>query len=110
AHDETLRFVILQRLGLTAFYRWPGVALQVPEYSGRLKVFSGGLVRLAHDRGLEVHVWTVNDPRKMEQLLIEGADGILTDYPDRALAARRLAQLLKPGSVALEDPAAQPGS
>ncbi|HEY8394531.1 MAG TPA: glycerophosphodiester phosphodiesterase family protein [Thermaerobacter sp.] len=88
AHDETLRFVILQRLGLTAFHQPQGVALQVPEYSGRLKVFSGGLVRLAHDRGLAVHVWTVNDPRKMEQLMVAGVDGILTDYPDRALAVR----------------------
>lgn len=109
AHDESLRFVILQRLGLTAFYQPPGVALQVPEYSGRLKVFSGGLVRLAHERGLEVHVWTVNDARKMEQLLMEGADGILTDYPDRALAVRRLAGLLTPGPGASRDPAARPG-
>jgi glycerophosphoryl diester phosphodiesterase len=88
ATGEALRFVILQRLGLTAFHHPPGVALQVPEYSGRLKVFSGGLVRLAHDRGIDVHVWTINEPRKMEQLLLAGVDGIITAYPDLAVEVR----------------------
>ena len=88
ARGEALRFVILQRLGLTAFHRPAGFALQVPEYQGPLKVFSAGLVRLAHDRGLEVHVWTVNDPRKMEQLWMAGADGLVTDRPDLALQVR----------------------
>lgn len=88
ASGEALRFVVAQRLGLTPFLRPPGVALQVPEYHGPLKVFAAGLVRLAHNRGLEVHAWTVNDPRKMEQLFLAGADGIVTDRPDLALAVR----------------------
>ncbi len=88
ASGEALRFVILQRLGLTPYHRPAGVALQVPEYHGILRVFSGGLVRLAHDRGVEVHTWTVNDPRKMEQMFLAGVDGIVTDRPDLALRVR----------------------
>lgn len=88
ASGEALRFVILQRLGLTPFHRPAGIALQVPEHQGILKVFSGGLVRLAHDRGVEVHTWTVNDPRKMEQMFLAGVDGIVTDRPDLALEVR----------------------
>ena len=33
--------------------------------------------------GLEVVVWTVNDPADMAALIARGVDGIITDYPDR---------------------------
>lgn len=33
--------------------------------------------------GLQTHYWTVNDEAEMRRLLDNGADGIMTDYPDR---------------------------
>lgn len=36
-----------------------------------------------HRRGLSVWVWTVNDPLEAERLLQDGADGIISDNPDR---------------------------
>jgi len=40
-----------------------------------------------HDLGLEVNVWTVDDPEEIRRLGEAGADGIVTNRPDAALAA-----------------------
>lgn len=42
------------------------------------------LVRRAHEAGLAVNVWTVNDEARMTELVEMGVDGILTDLPDLA--------------------------
>lgn len=63
-------------------------ALQIPERSGPISVVTERLIAAAHANGVEVHVWTVNDLDDMRRLLDMGADGIVTDVADRALAAR----------------------
>lgn len=50
------------------------------------------LVQSAHDEGLGVWTWAVNETGAMERLLDVGVDGIVTDFPDRlssVLEARR---------------------
>jgi len=37
----------------------------------------------AHERGIKVHVWTVNEPEEIERINAMGADGIFSNYPDR---------------------------
>jgi glycerophosphoryl diester phosphodiesterase len=44
-------------------------------------------VELAHDHGLAVNVWTVDDPDHIRQLAGWGVDGIVTNVPAVALAA-----------------------
>ena len=46
------------------------------------------LIRSLQDLGLQVYVYTVNDPQEMRHLAAAGADGIFTDNP--ALAIRVL--------------------
>ena len=57
-------------------------ALQVPHREGRLLVASRGLIRRAHANGLQVHVWTIDEQREMNELLDRGVDGLVTDRTD----------------------------
>jgi glycerophosphoryl diester phosphodiesterase len=61
------------------------VALQVPESALGLHVTSPRTLARFHNAGVEVHIWTVNDPSRMRQLLLLGVDGIITDRADLAL-------------------------
>jgi len=61
----------------------PGQALQIPyEYKG-MTLVTEETVTAAHELGIEMFVWTVNDVEEMARLLDLGVDGIMTDYPSR---------------------------
>lgn len=57
------------------------VAFQVPERQGDLVVVDEAFVAAAHERGIAVHVWTVNDSEAMGRLIDLGVDGIISDVP-----------------------------
>jgi glycerophosphoryl diester phosphodiesterase len=63
--------------------------LQVPERSGPTRIITPRFIRHAHRAGLPVKVWTVNDPDDMARLLDWGADALISDRPDLAVAAVR---------------------
>jgi glycerophosphoryl diester phosphodiesterase len=77
-----------------SWVRWPFtkrrkyVAFQVPERAGRMRVVSPAFVRHVHREGHAVQVWVVNDPAAIHRLLDWGVDGIISDVPDIAVAAR----------------------
>jgi glycerophosphoryl diester phosphodiesterase len=47
------------------------------------------MISEAHRKDLQVVCWTVNHPAHMRSLITAGVDGIMSDYPDRILAARK---------------------
>ncbi len=61
-------------------------AVQIPERALGLDTVSPARLRAFHAAGVEVHVWTVNEPHTMRELLDRGVDGLVTDRADLALA------------------------
>ncbi|MFG2192014.1 glycerophosphodiester phosphodiesterase [Streptomyces sp. NPDC048639] len=80
--SQGVRALRLRSYGIRVPLRPTGVAMQVPERQGRVRVVDRAFLRAAHARGLQVHVWTVNDAERMEALLDLGVDGIMTDHID----------------------------
>jgi glycerophosphoryl diester phosphodiesterase len=71
-------------------YRPPGDAVQIPRSYESWQLVTTDSVEFAHRMGLEMHVWTVNDETEMAELLDMGVDGLISDYPARALDLIRI--------------------
>lgn len=65
---------ILKRLGAVAL-------------NPNLKYLDEQTVKTVRAAGFGVLVWTVNEPADMDKLIRWGVTGLITDYPDRGLAA-----------------------
>lgn len=77
-----------------SWVRWPVrrppfQEYQVPELAGTTRVVSRRFVRYAHEAGLLVKVWTVDDEEDMRRLIDWGVDAIISDRPDVAVAVTR---------------------
>lgn len=59
-----------------------GAAYQVPQRHRRVTVVSARFVERAHRAGHPVHVWTVDEPDRMHDLLDVGVDGLVSDRTD----------------------------
>lgn len=83
SREEGFRFVRWYLSGKREPFKPEGQALQIPERIKGLDYIRRGFIEAAHQVGLEVHIWTVNDPFRMKRFLELGADGIITDFPER---------------------------
>ena len=80
------------RIGLLISRRAPHAVLERARRLGaeaihpEAPLVDAGLVADAHEAGLAVYPFTVDDPEAMRRLLALGVDGLFTNYPDRMRA------------------------
>lgn len=86
---EAIQFYVYSRMGwdldsLGVTY----VALQIPYGDSALNLINTGtkaLINYAHKYDIAVQYWTINDADDAEYLIENGADTIMSDYPDMVL-------------------------
>lgn len=82
-HGEVEAFMEWLAEGRSDIYRPPGQSMQLPvEYAG-MTLISAQTLAAARVVGVEMFVWTVDDPAEMKRLLELGVDGIITNHPAR---------------------------
>ena len=91
--QEVIRLVLGSATGIPISPSRHALIAQVPVRQGPIPVVTRRSIARAHQLGLQVHVWTIDDPIVIGQLLDLGVDGIMSD-DTRALkdvfAARHL--------------------
>lgn len=58
-------------------------------YSPNYLLIDADTVSICHKRGIKVLPWTVNETADLERMKAFDLDGLITDYPDRAIKAFR---------------------
>lgn len=58
-------------------------------YSPLYLLVNKKLIKKCHAKGIQIIPWTVNEEKQMLQLKAMGVDGIITDYPNRAVKVLR---------------------
>jgi glycerophosphoryl diester phosphodiesterase len=86
----TTAFSIYETLYLYSFYKFGflfldislnGSVLQIPEMYGQFRLVTESFIKALHEKGIELHVWTVNKEEDMRRLINLGVDGIMSDDP-----------------------------
>ena len=83
AQEETKKFIYfhlaqLDKLVFDIKYE----AMQLPLSNSGVNLATKAIIRDAHRRNIAVHYWTIDDKETMKELILMGADGIITDRPD----------------------------
>ncbi len=78
----------------------PYRALALPfDLSGFVNLGQAQIINYAHEHNLAVFYWTVNDEKDLAYLMSIGADGVITDYPERAYRVRSRILSEKEGTI-----------
>lgn len=93
SHDEAQKMIIHSYTLTGVFYNPKNYSsLQIPTSFGvpvinELDLSTKHLIEEAHRHNMAVHYWTINDLETMKYLIRQGADGIITDYPELLMQA-----------------------
>lgn len=65
------------------------LGFQPDTYSPHFSLVDEATVKYCHERGIKIVPWTVNEIADLERMKTFDLDGIITDYPDRAVKVFR---------------------
>ncbi len=82
----TLAFLVGNKLNYKAQLKKLGFNPSI--YSPYFKLLDANVIVKLQKKGIKVIPWTVNDLSEMKLLIEWGVDGIITDYPDRAIGLK----------------------
>lgn len=82
AEDEVIFAQAAFRLGFKKV-RLPGRFASLPRAKYGFSLDTAAWIEFLHRHGVRVYYWTVNEKEEMKELASRGADGIITDWPDR---------------------------
>jgi glycerophosphoryl diester phosphodiesterase len=77
--QEVIRLVLGSTTGIPISPSQHALIAQVPVRQGPIPVVTRKSIARAHQLGLQVHVWTIDDPFQIGQLLDMGVDGVMSD-------------------------------
>jgi len=77
--QEVARLVLGSTTGIPINPSQHALVAQVPVRQGPIPVVTRKSITRAHQLGLQVHVWTIDDPIEIGQLLDLGVDGVMSD-------------------------------
>jgi glycerophosphoryl diester phosphodiesterase len=79
---ETIYLYSLYKFGFLFFnIPFKGSVLQIPEMYSQFRLVTESFIKALHEKGIELHVWTVNREEDMRRLIDLGVDGIMSDDP-----------------------------
>lgn len=86
-YNEILVFLVATWLHVDLFVAPKAMSFQIPMSqklgSIRIDLTSPSFITRAHKHNISVQYWTVNNEDDMRLLIANGADGIMTDYPEK---------------------------
>lgn len=84
-----IRLAALVEEPITAAQALEKLGFKPDIYSPEHVLLNPDEINFLHAQNIQVIPWTVNETADMEKLLAWGVDGLITDYPDRALVFKK---------------------
>lgn len=81
--EREVFFTYLRFLAGLRDFTPPAHRMSLPVSRHRLRLDERNWIHFLHRLGVRIYYWTVDDPEEMKRLMELGADGIMTNYPQR---------------------------
>ena len=78
-YDEKIKTVYVMSVAMGQFFDLE----YADAFSIKYIYVNGEVVKRVHDAGKDIYVWTIDDERNLERMMLLNVDSIITNRPDR---------------------------